>query len=119
MYETLKEPTIVVYGDLKWFHFAQNYSGHYFIEDDEVGSDVYIQAPNAETAIRKAKHLFEEKSEYCDCCGERWSYYADDDRGSEIPMRYGKPLEEGGSWFGKTALLHYANGKVERYMFSK
>lgn len=51
MYETLKEPIIQVYGDLKWFNFNQNNSGGYYIENDEVGSDVYIQAVDAKTAI--------------------------------------------------------------------
>lgn len=119
MYETLKEPIIQVYGDLKWFHFSQNNSGGYFIENNEVGSEVYIQAVDAKTAIKKAEHVFEEHSEYCDCCGERWSYYVDDDDGYLVPTRYGKPMEESDRWFGKTAILHHADGKVERYTFNK
>lgn len=119
MYETIKEPVIQVYGDLKWFNFNQNNSGGYYIENDEVGSDVYIQAVDAETAIRKAEHVFEDHSEYCDYCGERWSYYVDDSDGFPEPQKYGEPLEESKSWLGKTAILHYANGKVERYTYPK
>ena len=119
MYETLKEPIIQVYGDLKWFNFNQNNSGGYYIENDEVGSDVYIQAVDAKTANHKAEHVFSDHSKYCDCCGERWSYYIDDDDGYEIPTKYGKSIEEDSPRFGKTAILYHANGKVERYTFNK
>ena len=119
MYETIKEPVIQVYGDLKWFNFNQNNSGGYYIENDEVGFDVYIQAVDAKTAIRKAEHVFSGHSEYCDCCGGRWSYYVDDSDGFPEPQKYGEHLEESKSWFGETAILHYANGKVERYTYPK
>lgn len=119
MYETVKKSTTNVDGNLKWFHFPQNNSGGYFIEDDEVGEDVYIQAPTAEVAIKKAEELFEYKSDFCDCCGERWYYDVEDDDGTEIPKKYGEPLENHKFWFGKTAMLHHADGKVERYTFKK
>ena len=119
MYETIKEPVIQVYGDLKWFNFNQNNSGGYYIENDEVGSDVYIQAVDAKTANRQAEHVFSDHSEYCDCCGERWSYYVRDSDGFPEPQKYGEPLEEYKSRFGKTAILYHANGKVERYTYPK
>ena len=118
MYETVKKSTTEVDCGLKWFHFPQNNSGGYFIEDDVVGADVYIQAPTAVVAIEKAKKLFDGRSEYCDCCGERW-YYDEYTKGTVTPEKYGEPLENHKSWLGNTAMLHYADGKVERYTFKK
>lgn len=59
--------------DLKWYHFRQNNSGGYFINDENVGEDVFIQASSVEEVKQKAEEIFNEYREYCDCCGERWS----------------------------------------------
>lgn len=57
---------------LKWFEIDQNNSGGYYIENDVVGSKLFVQAPSAEEANAIAAELTEPYSEYCECCGERW-----------------------------------------------
>ena len=58
--------------DLKWYHFRQNNSGGYFINNDNVGEDVFIQASSVSEVKQKAEEIFDEYREYCECCGERW-----------------------------------------------
>ena len=100
---------------LKWFMFSQNNSGGSFVENDVVCEYVGIQARNAAEAIRMAQHLFEPYSDYCPCCGERWSYYVGDDDGTDVPSIYGESIYEAKKqWYREKVILHYADGKVER-----
>lgn len=100
---------------LKWFHYDQNNSGGYFIIDDEVAEDVFIQAPSAAEAEERANALFDGCSEYCECCGPRWSTgYVSDKDGTDVPMRYGTPItEETASAYRNQARLHYYDGRIE------
>lgn len=105
--------------DTKFYRFNQNNSGGYFEKNkkDGIAEDVFIEAISAEEARNKAKNLFDNYSDYCECCGERWSYYED---GTDEPLVCGKPVAEviaeaikKNSWFRKTAAIHHYDGKVE------
>lgn len=103
---------------LLWFHFNQNNSGGYFVADDNVCEDVFIQAHSAADAIAKGE-TFMDNSDSCQCCGDRWSFWIDDADGRPVPMRYGEaPVEsEAPSFFHKTYKLHFYDGHVETHGF--
>lgn len=102
---------------LKWFEFDQNNSGGFYIENDVVGSRVFVQAPSAEEASNIAAELTEPYSEFCECCGERWWIFKTEDDGYDVPTVYQKPIVSNGrfnenalSWFGEQAVFYPYNG---------
>lgn len=104
--------------DLKWFYFNQNNSGGYFINNDVVCEDVFIQARNAEEALSKSEVIFEPYSEYCECCGHRWSSWIDDSDGKDEPERYGEKVKGmKKETFHTEYILHYFDGKVEKHSY--
>ena len=105
---------------LYWYTFSQNNSGGFFIQNDVVAEYVCIQASNAEAAIDKALRLFANYSRYCECCGERWSYYVSREDGTDVPCIYDTPVSETKpDWAREQCILHYADGRVERVTFEK
>lgn len=101
---------------LLWFHFRQNNSGGYFIDDEMVCEDVFIQAVNAAEVRAKAEELFDSRSEYCECCGERWYTEVDESDGHPQPTKYGEVLFDlAPIYFGRKAKLNYIDGHVETY----
>jgi hypothetical protein len=105
--------------DLKWFNFSQNNSGGYFITNDVVACEVLIQARNAAEAIERAERIFEGHSEYCDCCGERWSFWVDDKDGTDAPEIAGTAIHEVRSgMFRNEARLHHFDGRIESVSFA-
>ena len=104
----------------RWWCFGQNNSGGYFITNDTVAEYVFIQARNATEAVAKAEAVFVDHSEYCDCCGERWSYDVGEDDGKQTPEIYGTRIEnvEPGS-FRKEARLHHFDGHIQAYKFGE
>jgi nucleoid-associated protein YgaU len=102
---------------LKWFHYNQNNSGGYFILNDQVGSDVFVQAYSYEEANERIEDVLEANSEYCDCCGERWQYAWRGEQGDEVPSTYGTSIYEEYDTYDKNgyAVLYYMNGLVEKY----
>lgn len=116
--EVIKEGGIAE--SMKWFEFSQNNSGGYFIDNDDVCETVFIQARNAREAVNMAEILFEPYSEYCGCCGERWSYYVGDSDGTDTPMIYGESIYEAtAGMFREKCILRYADGRVERVKYKK
>ena len=105
---------------LRWWCFDQNNSGGYFITNDTVAEYVLIQARSVAEAVAKAEAVFEDLSEYCACCGERWSYYVDEGDGKPTPEIYGERIEtiQPGS-FHKEARLHYFDGHIQGYKFGE
>ena len=103
----------------KWFHFSQNNSGGYFIVNEQVAEDVYVQAENAQQAAARAAVIFEPYSEFCECCGERWSFYVHDDDGYDEPTNYATPIMQVVAGRYRTqARLHHINGTVETYFYT-
>lgn len=101
--------------DLKWWHFNQNNSGGYFIDNDVVSHDVCVQARDAVEAQARAEKIFEPYSQYCGCCGERWYINCFEEDGADAPEIYGDPISEiTKSLFHKTCVLHHFDGRVEK-----
>ena len=98
-----------------WYHYDQNNSGGYFISNDDVGEDVFIQAYSAEEADEMAWEIVREYTEYCDCCGERW--YIDAHTGTKVPEKYGKSVVDGSYkpyYDDGHAILYGLNGTVAK-----
>lgn len=110
----MKEVTV----DLKWWVFDQNNSGGYFIQNEDVDHYVAIQALDALHAMQRADNIFEDNSEYCECCGQRWYYWVEDGEGTIVPEIYGTPYTETkSSYYVQNMILHYADGTKEKYTF--
>lgn len=102
-------------GELKWWGFKQNNSGGYFIQNGAVDELVFIQARSFAEAMNISNKIFEDNSDYCECCGPRWSI-SDEKEGSLEPEMFGEPLESF-KFYSKNgaAILHYHNGSAVRY----
>jgi hypothetical protein len=102
---------------MKWYTFSQNNSGGYFVDDDNVCEIVSIQARNAESAVRFARHIMD-NSDSCPCCGDRWSFYMDESDGYDVPTVYGRPLVGYRDFaFRRKVILHYASGDRQTIEF--
>lgn len=120
---------------MAWYEYHQNNTGGSFVEDDDVGAWVWIEASSADEANSRAQSRAGIYFDGCDdgmdcpCCGDRW-YPAWKDDGSEKPEIYGTRLTRrkgskvfkdsfGGSLYGDTTFhLYHKNGTHER-IFTK
>lgn len=102
-----------------FYTFDQNNSGGTFYGDEYV----IVEAASAEEANNLAKEYdiyFNgvEEDRDCECCGDRWDRVNDHD-GTFEPLIYGQPvqtaLDNKSNYFGKTAVVYYLNGQVERF----
>lgn len=100
--------------ETKFYTEGQNNSGGYFIDNEDVGHYVIIEAENAEQAEKKLNEIVEGYSEYCDCCGERWNAYWTADSGTTEPTIYGEPVAEYHSMWGGHAVIYYYDGTKKR-----
>ena len=69
--------------ELKWYCFKQNNTGGFFIIDDKVCHNIYIEAVSFREAVEKAEELGcywdgVSSGRDCPCCGDRWSKRIDD-----------------------------------------
>lgn len=101
----------------KFYTISQNNSGGYFIKNDYVDYYVSVQAKSVEEAEKLLEDIVEDYSEYCDCCGTRWSTYLSEE--GNVPTIYGTPLTElkdrDTFWLEeKVAIIYYADGTKER-----
>lgn len=105
----------------KFFTFSQNNSGGYFIINDDVASYLIIEAQNAQEAIDKMEDITLNYSEYCPCCGERWSTWIDDDDGTEEPMIYDCKVKEKSPnrIFSSSTIIYYYDGTKEKLWYDK
>lgn len=108
--------------ETKFYTFNQNNSGGYFETDknDGIAEYVIIEGASVREVQSKARDLFNNYSNYCECCGERWSTsWIDEDDGKDEPMIYSEPVEdfilnkEKNSWFNKSAAIHYYDGTIK------
>jgi len=76
-----------------------------------------IQASSEDEFTRMAVSITEEHSEYCECCGERWSIYYTD-KPTKVPSINNESVYEydsSKSWnSGGSAILYHYDGKRER-----
>jgi hypothetical protein len=79
-----------------FYTFSQNNSGGFF---KPPAIHVIVEADSA----KEANEIAEENGLYfdgvrdgvdCSCCGDRWSDMWGDEKGDEIPMIYGEPVEQ-------------------------
>ena len=78
----------------KFYTIDQNNSGGYFIKNDYVDFYVSVQADSVEEAEKLLENIVEDYSASCDCCGERWSIWLDEEDAYDVPTNYGVPLTE-------------------------
>lgn len=103
---------------LRWWTFSQNNSGGWFYENEDVHHYVAIQAASAREAVAIAEDIFSPYTAYCECCGERWSYWADESDGADVPEIYGTPYDKQyASWSREAIVLHYYDGRKETHTF--
>lgn len=100
--------------ELKWFSYRQNNSGGYYIQNDVVSQNIFIQAESAAEANKIALRITEDFGEFCDCCGERWCIDADDDDGYGVPSLYGEPINGNHHRFTSEGILYHFDGRVEK-----
>ncbi|HEM4739795.1 TPA: hypothetical protein U2D46_001947 [Streptococcus suis] len=58
-----------------FYVFDQNNSGGYFVIDENVTSEIIIEATEEAKALERLEEILSQKPEYmeyCSCCGERW-----------------------------------------------
>lgn len=100
-----------------WYEFDQNNSGGYFVKDDFVSELVFVQAMSADQAEDIMCDLIDKADawDYCECCGERWSFY--NVKGYEVPTRYGKEVSKGVNLFSRDGyiLFHGLNGRTLKW----
>lgn len=101
----------------KFYTIDQNNSGGYYIKNDDVDYYVSVQADSPYEAERLLERVVEDHSEYCECCGTRWSTYLSEE--GDTPTMYGTPLTElkdqDTFWLEeKVAIIYYADGTKER-----
>lgn len=94
----------------KFFHIRQNNSGGYHITNDDVATNLIVEALNAKDAEAKINEITAPHSSYCSCCGERWCAWIDDEDGTEKPTIYGEEIDESD---GPT-IIHYFDGHKEK-----
>ena len=103
----------------KFYTISQNNSGGYFIENDDVDYYVSVQADSPYEAEKLLERVVADHSDYCECCGLRWTIWLDEKDAYDVPTSYGIPLVEMKDrdtfWLEeKVAIIYYADGTKER-----
>lgn len=95
--------------------FAQNNSGGYFIQNDDVDSYVIVEGNNIDEILNKANKIFRDYREYCSCCGERWDDdWKDEEDLKDEPMIYDESVYEYKGWFERErAIIYRIDGSKE------
>lgn len=75
-----------------FYTFDQNNSGGVYVETDDIGKIVIIEAPDHDAANAKADALGLFDLDYCECCGERFHRAWKTD-GDDVPSRYDTPID--------------------------
>jgi len=105
---------------MPFFHFDQNNSGGFLVEDDRVHCHVVIEAAHADEANVRAKQVgiyFNGcyTGEDCDCCGDRW-YPAWQDQAKAVPSIYDTPVGEFKyKGYDRGAWVYYSDGRKVGY----
>ncbi len=67
---------------MTWFIYQQNNSGGDIFDNEAVSDYVWIEANNRDDADEKFWIIVEDHSEFCECCGARWSAFGSTDQES-------------------------------------
>lgn len=112
---------------MAFFTYNQNNSGGGFAVDEAAGiaEFVIIEAATANQANGRAVDIglyFDGVAggEDCDCCGDRWSGAWSDERGTEVPEVYDKPVLSRDyvnryRWTSPEGFIHYLDGRVVEF----
>lgn len=99
----------------KFVTFRQNNSGGYFYQNENVDVYVIIEGYDLWQIKAKAIGMFAYYSEYCECCGERWSTRIYESDMEDEPMIYDKSVYEYkcSAWLDGKAIIYYIDGRKE------
>ena len=103
---------------LMWWCFRQNNSGGYFIRNSQVDDCVFVQAKTHNEAMQMVEEAIDDNSEWCECCGERWSIEYDDES-NPTPMYYSDcafSKEAGIHSRGGGAIFYFNDGRIARWL---
>lgn len=99
----------------RFWTLKQNNSGGFFDHDEEngVGYAICVEAADVAHAEARLKGIIDRygASASCPCCGDRWSFWLDDDDGYPQPGMYGPDDPLRGSW-GLPSYVHYLDGRI-------
>ena len=103
----------------KFYTIDQNNSGGYYIKNDDVDYYVSVQADSPYEAEKLLERVVADHSNFCECCGERWHIWLDEEDAYDVPTNYGVPLtklkDQDTFWLEeKVAIIYYADGTKER-----
>jgi hypothetical protein len=99
-----------------FFTYKQNNSGGSFVKNNNVDEVVSIEAnsPHEADAIAESIGIYfggVSMGVDCECCGDRWTSIYWQDKGTEEPLIYGKPLKTSRYPYK----IYYKNGIVESF----
>lgn len=98
----------------KFITYHQNNSGGYFHQNEDVDVLVIIEGVDLQQIQSKARAVFQNYRDYCECCGERWDdSWRDEDDMTDEPMIYGESVYECNHWFRAKAIIYYLDGTKE------
>lgn len=72
---------MMITGQTYFYVFMQNNSGGYFVTDENIASEIVIEAIDENQAAKRLIEIVGQKPEYtefCPCCGQRWYPEYDD-----------------------------------------
>jgi hypothetical protein len=101
-----------------FYAFRQNNSGGSWIRNDVVDVYLVIEARSDKEAEQRAFDIAQDYSDYCSCCGHRWSFdWADKTinaaNESELVLEV-QAILKGGYDKTASAIVHYYNGETEK-----
>ena len=101
----------------KFITYVQNNSGGYYLRNEDVQHYVIIEGFDLWQIEAMANKIFADYSEYCKCCGERWSTWKGERDMTDKPIISGYVVGEEFSdeyWCrDKKAIIYYLNGTKE------
>lgn len=91
---------------LRWFYFRQNNVRGRFVENSALSKHVLVEATGDDAACEILERLGANRSDWCDCCGWRWS---------RPTASYSEPLVYGQDWHlaEGSVRVHHADKKME------
>ena len=102
---------------MTFYVYRQNNSGGYFIEDENVSSNVIIEAENEAQADIKFDEIIDKKSKYtnhCPCCGERWNGVDETYENVEVDITVAKQLKKHRDFDYDEAVLYMTDGTKKK-----
>lgn len=99
-----------------FYTYRQENSGGYYIQNNDVDRFVIVEGNNHQDIQETANRIFENHSEYCECCGKRWNDCDEDwcELTDEPMIESTSVYEVEDYWYkGYYAIIYYKNGEKE------